>query len=87
MKTIALGIFGVLAAAALFVYSILVGGLIFDRLWYWFLLPVFPTLPHISFLQAVGLSVFTTLFRNHTVDELDDKYKDPSRKYVGVFIP
>lgn len=51
-------------------------GLILFKFWYWFLLPVFTTLPEIDYWQAVGLILFIGLFKNHQVNntkEEDDK--------------
>lgn len=41
-------------------------GFILYKYWYWFLLEVFPELPQITFLSAVGLKMFMSMFHNKT---------------------
>lgn len=48
-------------------YSSLSWGFVVLKFWGWFMLPVFPQLPHIVFPQAVGLAFFIGLFHNHTI--------------------
>ncbi len=50
----------------LLLYGSFVKGFIVYKFWYWFLLPAFPTVPHISYIHAVGLSLLLVLF--HQVD-------------------
>jgi hypothetical protein len=66
-------------------YGALTWGLICWKFWYWFLLPVFPTLPHVVFIECVGLMMFITLFKNHTaVTPIDDEYAKVSNTTVQV---
>ncbi len=51
-------------------------GLIFWKFWYWFLLPVFPQVPEITFLQAVGLMFVVDLFKNQVHQQIKAEYKD-----------
>lgn len=69
------------------VYGTLVSGLIFYKFYYWFLLPVFPEMPQITFLGAIGLAFFTTVIKTVYIDEAKDEYKDPSKKYVSLLYP
>jgi hypothetical protein len=67
-------------------YGALTWGLICWKFWYWFLLPVFPALPHVAFIECVGLMMFITLFRNHTAQQIiEDDYTTTSYNTV-VFI-
>lgn len=43
-------------AVVLAMLTTLTGGLLLSVLWAWFLVPVFPTLPHLSVMNGVGLS-------------------------------
>ncbi len=58
-----MGVVGLLILGTL--YSSLSWGLLCWKFWYWFLLPVFTTLPNIMYLEAVGLMMFISLFKNH----------------------
>lgn len=51
-------------------------GLVMYKFWYWFLLPVFPSLPHVTFVQAVGLMFFVGLFHGINSQVLKKEYKD-----------
>lgn len=74
---------GLVIILLLFVYGILVGGLLVDRFYYWFILPVFTGLPLITFYQAIGLSFFITLFRNHTIEDDEKKTKEEKHKKMA----
>lgn len=82
--TVALIIFVIL-------YGSFVWGFVMYKFWYWFILPVFPMLPHISFWQAVGLMFFIGLFKNHTSNRSikEDYLKDDksSTFVAGLIIP
>ena len=63
----------------LIVYGSFSWGYVLYKSWYWFLIPVFPQIPHITFYQAVGLMLFIGLFKNHNDDRLKDEYKDRTK--------
>ena len=69
------------------IYNSLSWGLVMLKFYTWFLLPVFITLPEITYVQAVGLALFATLFKNHRIDTIKSKYKDSSLAYAGLFSP
>lgn len=62
--------------AALVLYSSLSWGYVLLKFWSWYLLPVFPNMPHITFWQAVGLMFIVDLFKNHSSEGIKDEYKD-----------
>ena|SRR5687767_6539428 len=78
-----------LLVVGVMVYGVVVGGWAVDRFYYWFLLPVFPTAPLITFSQAIGISFILLLFKNHQV-ESKNPYESESDKntriYGGLFI-
>lgn len=49
-------------------------GFVAWKFWYWFLLPVFPALPAITFIQAVGIMFFISLFKTVPAQVLKDDY-------------
>lgn len=56
-------IVAVIVIVAAIIYGALVWGLVTYKFWYWFILPVFPTLPEISFIEAIGIMFFISLFK------------------------
>jgi len=54
---------GIVLLALAFVWSVFSWGYVCWKFWYWFVLPVFPALPHITWLQAAGLIFFISLFK------------------------
>jgi len=76
-------VFIVLFALAL-AYGALSWGFVMYKFWYWFLLPVFPTLPEITFAHAIGLAVFIGLFHTVPSQILKKEYKD---EVQGAILP
>lgn len=61
---------------SMLIYTTASWGWLIYKFWYWFLLPVFPQMPHISFAQALGIMMFLTLFKNHNSEGIKDEYKE-----------
>jgi len=61
-------------------------GLVMYKFWYWFLLPVFPSLPHVTFAHAVGLAVFVGLFHTVQSQVIKKEYKDETQGMVLAII-
>ncbi len=51
----------------LLVYNAFAWGWVAYKFWYWFLIPVFPMVPHVTFVQVVGLLFFTVFFKSNLV--------------------
>ena len=51
-------------------------GFVAWKFWHWFLLPVFTALPAITFIQAVGIMLFISLFKTIPSQVLKDEYVD-----------
>lgn len=60
----------------LFLYSTAVWGLVLFKFWSWFVLPIFPALPEITFVQAIGLMLVIGLFRSQHINSVKKEYKD-----------
>jgi hypothetical protein len=43
------------------VVATIIAGFMLFKLWVWFIIPVFPSLPTLTFAQAVGITVFLTV--------------------------
>jgi len=57
------------------IYSAFSWGYVLNVMYYWFILPAMPTLPHFTTLQFVGISLFVNaLIRsNYSSNKEDDK--------------
>lgn len=67
-------------------YSAFSWGLVLWKFWYWFLLPVFPDMPHINYWQAMGLFLFIGLFNTHVPQVLKKEYTDASTNAIAQYI-
>ena len=77
---------GITIVGILFFYEAISWGLVTWKFWYWFLLPVFPTLPAITFLQAVGLMFFISLFKAQPTQAIKKEYIDQTNTTVTQVI-
>lgn len=75
----------VLLGIALF-YGAFSWGLVTWKFWYWFLLPIFPTLPAITFLQAVGLAFFISLFKGQPAQAIKKEYADQTNMAIAQIL-
>jgi len=67
-------------------YSAFSWGLVAYKFWYWFLLPVFPSMPHINYWQAMGLFLFIGLFNTHVPQVLKKEYTDTKVNAIAQYI-
>lgn len=62
--------------AIMLAYSAFAWGCVTFQFYYWFVLPVFTNLPMITLGQAIGLSLFISLFKNHgSSNPVDEKFE------------
>lgn len=66
------------------VYGALSWGFVCWKFWYWFILPVFPALPHIVFLQAVALMMFATILKTQPSQYIKPEYTNQSIASVAM---
>ena len=64
----------ILIVLGAFLYDTLCWGLVMYKFWDWFLLPVFPELPALSFVYAIGLMFVVGLFKNQTTQIIKPEY-------------
>ena len=69
------------------IYGSLSWGFVLYKFWYWFILPVFVTLPLITFWQAVGIFFVIGLFNVPIPNETKDEYLDKTKSYGNILIP
>lgn len=65
----------IIIIAGLATYNALTWGLVTYCFYYWFILPVFITLPEITFLQSIGFVFFISLFQNQNTSNGDENDK------------
>ncbi len=71
----------------LFLYDTLSWGLVLFKFWGWFVLPVFVTLPALTFVQAIGLMFVIGLFKNHKTQFIKKQYKDGRFDNLYLWMP
>ena len=76
----------VTVVALALLYGAVSWGLVMYKFWYWFLLPVFPSLPQINFIQAVGLMFFLGLFKGVETQVLKKEYKDETSATLAALL-
>jgi hypothetical protein len=80
---IILGILGALLLIVIaFFYGAFAWGFVCYKFWYWFLLPVFTTLPEVNLVQCVGLMLFIGLFQHATPQIIKKEYKDETTQNI-----
>jgi hypothetical protein len=67
-------------------YEIFLWGVVCWKFWLWFVLPIFPELPTISFVHAVGLSLFISLFKNHSTQFVKNQYVDNDTTILQILV-
>lgn len=73
--------------AGLIIYTSFTWGFVLFKFWYWFLLPVFTTVPEISFWQALGLMFIINLFnRKSPTVGIKDEYLKDNKKTVWALV-
>lgn len=63
------------------IYSAISWGLVLYKFWYWFILPVFTTLPTIGFMEAVGLMMFFNLLKQQNQQVINKLFRDDSTQF------
>lgn len=86
MEIIIVAILFIIIMGLAIVYGALTWGLVVSKFWVWFLLPVFPDLPAITFVQAIGLSLFIGLFHTVNTQVVQKEYKDETQGTILVVI-
>ena len=84
-------ILGCLGAVALFIYAVIMNGIIIQAFWGWFIQTIFHTAPDIMFAQALGLGMFVsyitgTYSMHRYLSKLDDSSLS-EKVFVAVATP
>ena len=69
------------------IYSSLSWGFVMFKFYGWFLLPIFINLPEITYTQAVGLALFSTLLHSHYSDSIKDDYISKTKQWASFITP
>lgn len=68
-------------------YSVLSWGYVISILYSWFILPIFPELPHnISIMGFIGLALFIEAITHKSPTSIKDEYKDKSNQWVTLLL-
>lgn len=96
MKYILKSLLWIIIVALALSYFLLTIGLVLFKFYYWFALPVFTNLPHITYLQCVGLVVFLGVLKGNYTSELKEEYYKYTAKeklagllvapWIGLFV-
>lgn len=68
----------------LLVYSILFGGLLVENFWGWFIVPVFTTLPVLTFSQSVGISTFISMCNSLGMMGVTNKEEEEGERILSM---
>lgn len=85
MSIILLALIAILGIISIAIYLGLSWGIVTVNFWEWFIIPIFPDLPHITVFQAIGLFYFISLFKTqatYVVEEMEDK----TRGWISIII-
>ena len=83
-----LGIFICVAFVALWFVGALAKGFVLVKMWGWFVLPLFPTMPVLALWQAVGLSAFLSYLTWHGKTAYKDHKEEGTTNIVtGLLTP
>ncbi len=77
---------GIALIALALLYHAFAWGIVCWKFWYWFLLPVFPTLPEVTLIQCVGLMMFVGLFHDTPLQVIKEEYVDNTKKNWITFL-
>lgn len=81
-----IGILALLAFA--FFYGAFAWGWVMYKFWYWFVLPVFTTLPELTIIQCVGLMMFISLFKSYPAQIIKTEYvNEVGSKLLSIIAP
>lgn len=83
METLLTVIFAAILIGGLLLYSSFVWGLVCYKFWYWFLIPVFPDLPLLTYWKAVGLLFFISLFKNTITSDKKRTTNEEAIAYIA----
>lgn len=85
---ILLVVLGLLALIAdVILYSTFIWGYVASKFYYWFVLPIFPSLPHLSLMQIIGITFFVyVIMPKAAPSDVKDEYRDKSSQLVTFFI-
>ena len=75
------------------VYSTAAVGFVISVFWFWFLLPLFPMLPHLTVIQAIGLTFLLNAFKpnykemTESLSKLGEQDEDAQKKTIAsIFV-
>lgn len=86
MAILATIILTVIFVGGLLAYSALSWGYVVSVFYGWFILPLYPDLPHFSILQFISISLFIRAFNPSAGSTLKEEYQDKSKIWFSLIL-
>ena len=81
-------LFIILIVFGLHIYNSFAYGYVTSVFYGWFILPMFPNLPHFSYIQFVGITLFLIgLLPKQSSSNIKSEYTDNSLLFGSIFSP
>jgi hypothetical protein len=61
-------------------------GFVAHKLFYWFILPIFPTAPNLTIYQFIGIFFFINCFVRVSSQSIKSEYREPSNELSFFFL-
>lgn len=67
-------------------YGAFAGGYVVSVGYEWFVLPIFPSLPHFTLHQIIGLCLFLGTLKSYSMTSIKDEYRNKTAEWVGAIL-
>ncbi len=87
MEKIGSAVVHIIVFALIVLYSSFSYAFVLDYFWDWFILPIFKTLPNVSFYEAMGIAMFITLLKTKRgLEVIKDEYIDKKKSVKDLVL-
>jgi hypothetical protein len=80
------GLLFLIYSGVVITYTVSCSAYVVLKFWYWFLLPILPSLPHIVWVQALALSFVLQLFKNSHTSSIKKEYTDSGMSWFLLIV-
>ena len=82
-----IGVLGIIALLiGLVLYSTFSWGFVLYKFWAWFLIPIFPNLPQLTIMEAIGLMFMIGLFHARNYTSIKKEFKEKTTEYASMVL-
>ena len=85
METLLIILGSIFLVCGVLIYNIFSWGFVVYKFWSWFLMPIFPELIEITYLQAIGVIFVISLFKANG-QFMKKEYIDETSAYTSLFL-